>query len=58
MPNPAGNNRGTGPFVGGPFPEECCADVPQPPLHPLPPLRFPPNAPVPAEVGNVETPPL
>ena len=58
MTNPLGTNKGPGPFVGGPFPEECCADVPQPPLHQLPPLRFPPNQEFPVEGGNVETPPL
>jgi len=57
-PGPLGTNKGAGPFVGAPFPSECCADVPQPPLDGVPPLRFPPNTPVPGQVGNFETPPL
>ena len=50
-------NKDQGPFVGGPFPNEF-GNVPQPPLHPLPPYRFPPNFEVPIPVGNHETPPL
>ena len=57
-PGPLGTNRGAGPFVGAPFPQECCAQVPQPPLHELPPMRFPPNSPNPLPGGNAETPPI
>jgi predicted esterase len=58
MPSPYGTNQGTGPFVGAPFPNECCAQLPQPPLQDLPPMRFPPNAPIPVPGQNAETPPI
>jgi hypothetical protein len=57
-PGPLGTDKNAGPFVGAPFPQECCAQIPQPPLHELPPLRFPPNSPNPLPGGNAETPPL